>query len=136
MAFTSRERITTALSHREPDRVPISFGGLHDSIHLFGHRALKKYVGLEGGDDVIQDPFQQIVFPDRRLLEKFHSDIIPLYAKPAEPFTIEYKDDGENLTYMDEWGTKYRKPKKTGLYFDFKSKRPVKFTTSPNSIYV
>jgi uroporphyrinogen decarboxylase len=119
MEYNARERIVTALDHREPDRVPIAFGGLHDSIHLHGHRALKSYLGLEGGDDPIQDPFQQIVFPDPRLLERFRSDILPVYAKPAAPFRLEFKDEGSNTTYTDEWGTKYRKPKDSGLYYDF-----------------
>ena len=111
MEYDSRERIMAALDHREPDRVPIAFGGLHDSIHLHGHRALKSYLGLEGGDDPIQDPFQQIVYPDPRLLERFRSDILPVYAKPAAPFRLEFKDEGSNTTYTDEWGTKYRKPR-------------------------
>lgn len=119
MGITSRDRVVTALKHREPDRVPISFGGLHDSIHLYGHRTLKEHLGLEGGEDTIQDPFQQIVFPDERLLEMFKSDILPVYARPAAPFTLEYRDEGKNMTYMDEWGTKYRKPKESGLYYDF-----------------
>jgi uroporphyrinogen decarboxylase len=119
MEYTSRRRIIAALGHREPDRVPIAFGGLHDSIHVKGHRALKSYLALEGGEDPIQDPFQQIVFPDPRLLERFRSDILPVYAKPAVPFSLEFKDEGPNTTYTDEWGTKYRKPKDSGLYYDF-----------------
>ena len=119
MAFTSRERVVAALNHQESDRVPIAFGGLHDSIHLFGHRAVKNHLGLEGGDDVIQDPFQQIVFPDKRLLERFRADALPVYADPPDAFKIEYKEEGESRTYMDEWGTKYRQPKDGGLYFDF-----------------
>ena len=119
MGITSRDRVVTALQHREPDRAPISFGGLHDSIHLYGHRALKKHLRLEGGEDIIQDPFQQIVFPDARLLDLFRSDIVPVYAKPAASFSLAYRDEGQNTTYMDEWGTKYRKPKESGLYYDF-----------------
>ncbi len=119
MGITSRDRVVTALQHREPDRAPISFGGLHDSIHLYGHRALKKHLRLEGGEDIIQDPFQQIVFPDARLLDLFRSDIVPVYAKPAAGFSLAYRDEGTNTTYMDEWGTKYRKPKESGLYYDF-----------------
>ena len=87
MGITSRDRVVTALQHREPDRAPISFGGLHDSIHLYGHRALKKHLRLEGGEDIIQDPFQQIVFPDARLLDLFRSDIVPVFAKPAAGFS-------------------------------------------------
>jgi uroporphyrinogen decarboxylase len=121
MGESSRERVVTTLEHREPDRVPISFGGLHDSIHRNGHSTLKKHLGLDGGKDVIQDPFQQIVFPDARLLDLFRSDIVPVYAKPATGFSLAYRDEGTNTTYMDEWGTTYRKPKESGLYFDFKS---------------
>lgn len=119
MSLSSRERIAAALDHKEPDRVPVAFGGLHDSIHLIGHRKLKKHFGLEGGEDIIQDPFQQIVFPDNRLLEIFHSDIQPVYAKPPDSYTFEYKDEGDIRTYTDEWGTKYKQPKAGGLYFDF-----------------
>ena len=121
MKYSSRKRVVTALEHREPDRVPISFGGLHDSIHINGHRALKQHLGLRGGDDHIQDPFQQIVFPDQRLLDRFRSDIVPVYAKPAAPFVLQFRDEGTNMTYTDEWGTKYRKPKASGLYYDFES---------------
>jgi uroporphyrinogen decarboxylase len=119
MSLSSRERIVTALNHKEPDRVPIAFGGLHDSIHLIGHWKLKKHFGFEGGEDIIQDPFQQIVFPDNRLMEMFHSDIQPVYAKPPDSYTFEYRDEGDIRTYTDEWGTKYKQPKTGGLYFDF-----------------
>jgi uroporphyrinogen decarboxylase len=117
--MTSRERIVLAINHKEPDRVPIAFGGCHDSIHVLGHRKLKEYLNLEGGLEVIQDPFQQIVFPDSRLLERFSSDTLAIYANPPDGFVMEYKEEGENLTYTDEWGTKYRQPKAGGLYYDF-----------------
>jgi uroporphyrinogen decarboxylase len=117
--FSSRERIITALDHKEPDRIPIAFGGLHDSIHRIGHRKLKNHFGLNGGEDIIQDPFQQIVFPDNRLLSILHSDIQPVYAKPPDSFVFEYRDEGDIRTYIDEWGTIYKQPKKGGLYYDF-----------------
>jgi uroporphyrinogen decarboxylase len=117
--YSSRERIAAALDHKEPDRIPIAFGGLHDSIHWIGHRKLKKHFDLDGGEDVIQDPFQQIVFPDNRLMDILHSDIQPVYAKPPDFYKFEYKDEDEVRTYTDEWGTKYKQPKEGGLYFDF-----------------
>jgi uroporphyrinogen decarboxylase len=117
--YSSRERIVAALDHKEPDRIPIAFGGLHDSIHWIGHRKLKKHFDLDGGEDIIQDPFQQIVFPDNRLMDILHSDIQPVYAKPPDFYKFEYKDEGDIRTYTDEWGTKYKQPKKGGLYFDF-----------------
>jgi hypothetical protein len=71
MEYSSHDRIIMALGLSEPDRVPIAFGGLHDSIHVNGHRALKEHLGLEDGDEIIQDPFQQIVFPDPGHLSRF-----------------------------------------------------------------
>ena len=119
--FTPRERVVTALEHREPDRVPISFGCLHDSIHLFGHRKLKAHLGMAGGEDRIQDPFQQNVFPDARLLSRFAPDCLPVYARPAKPFQLRFTTEGGFRKYKDEWGTAYRQPVEGGIWFDFES---------------
>jgi len=119
--MTPRERVVAALAHREPDRVPIGFGCLHDSIHLFGYRKLKTRLGLGNGEDRIQDPFQQNVFPDPRMLERFGADCLPLYAKPAKPFTMRYYTEGGFRKYKDEWGTVYRQPLESGIWFDFES---------------
>lgn len=116
--MTSRNRIIAAINHRESDRVPIAFGGLADSIHVLGQRALKEYLGFEGGNEVLQDQFQQTVFPDGRLLERFQSDVLAVYANPPDCFTMEYKEEGEYRTYIDEWGTKYKQPIEGG-YFAF-----------------
>jgi uroporphyrinogen decarboxylase len=119
MAMTARERVTAALSHKEPDRVPIGFGCLHDSIHVFGHRKLTEHFGMTGGEERIQDAFQQIVFPDPRLLERFQADCRPVYARPARPYSFAYYQEGEWRKWKDEWGTVYRQPVKTGIWFDF-----------------
>ena len=110
MSLTPRERVVTALSRKEPDRVPISFGCLHDSIHVFGHRRLKEHLGFSGGEERIQDPFQQIVFPDERLRERFQADCLPVYGRPARPYRFQYYTEGEFRKWRDEWGTMYRQP--------------------------
>ena len=121
MAYTSRDRVTTALDHREPDRIPISFGCLHDSIHVFGHRKLMKHLGIRNGEERIQDPFQQNVFPNENLLAKFGADCLPLYAPAAKPFEMRYYTEGSFRKYRDEWGTVYRQPLEGGIWFDFES---------------
>jgi uroporphyrinogen decarboxylase len=121
MQYTSRERVTVALNHREPDRIPISFGCLHDSIHVFGHRRLMKHLGITDGEERIQDPFQQNVFPNAALMKKFGSDCVPLYAKSAKPFEMRYYTEGDFRKYQDEWGTVYRQPVDGGIWFDFES---------------
>ena len=45
---THRERVLSSLSHREPDRVPMDFGGTIDtSIAVAGYERLKKRYQLE-----------------------------------------------------------------------------------------
>jgi len=119
MSMTPRERVVTALAHKEPDRVPIGFGCLHDSIHVFGQRALKEHLGFLGGEERIQDPFQQNVFPDQRLLDRFQADCLPVYARPAAPYTFAYYEEGGFRKWRDEWGTVYRQPLSGGIWFDF-----------------
>ena len=43
---TSRERVQTALAHREPDRVPIDLGGNQTGIHKFAYKALIEHLGI------------------------------------------------------------------------------------------
>ena len=47
--MTSRERVLTALEHREPDRIPIDFASFTVSIYAhppYGYDALCRYLGL------------------------------------------------------------------------------------------
>lgn len=46
--MTSRERILTALDHREPDRVPLDLGSMMSTIEVEPYRQLKKYLGTKG----------------------------------------------------------------------------------------
>jgi len=119
MSLSSRERIVTALSRREPDRVPISFGLPARQHPPLRHRRLKEHFGFSGGEERIQDAFQQIVFPDERLRERFHADCLPFYGRPAKPYEFKYYTEGEFRKWRDEWGTVYRQPLSGGIWFDF-----------------
>ncbi|MEG1656471.1 MAG: uroporphyrinogen decarboxylase family protein [Christensenellaceae bacterium] len=117
--MTSRERIICALNHKEADRVPIAFGGVHDSIHRDGEKALAAFYKFDYYETKIQDCFQQIVFPDKRLLDRFHSDVLPIHTKPRTGYSLDIVDEGKYTTYYDQLGTKLRCPKDHGLYYDF-----------------
>jgi uroporphyrinogen decarboxylase len=75
-----RERVLVALSHREPDRVPIEFGtdGL-SSIHLggpYGYEAVCELVGLADPVAPAINPFLgSVTNIDERLMERFGSDL-------------------------------------------------------------
>ena len=44
----SRERLLTALKHREPDRVPIDLGGTATGIEVEAYDYLKERIGFTG----------------------------------------------------------------------------------------
>jgi len=45
--MNSRERVKTALNHREPDKVPIDLGGCATCIEAEAYEDLKKYLGIK-----------------------------------------------------------------------------------------
>ena len=46
--MTHRERVLAAVSHRQPDRVPLDLGGTRDSsIVVEGYERLKKHFGVQ-----------------------------------------------------------------------------------------
>jgi len=45
--LNSRERVLMALSHKQPDRVPIDFCGLQTGIHIKAYKKLINYLGIK-----------------------------------------------------------------------------------------
>ena len=59
--MTSRERVLTTIEHREPDCIPIDFGGTFVSgMHITCVAALRDYYGLESHPVKLIDPHQVI----------------------------------------------------------------------------
>lgn len=76
--LTSRERITMALNHEEPDRVPIDFGGSRvTGISAIAYRNLLDQLGID--EDVrIYDIKQQLAFPSVETAKRMGSDVVQL----------------------------------------------------------
>jgi uroporphyrinogen decarboxylase len=115
--MTSRERVIAALEHREPDKVPIDFGGVHTSLHASAHKNLMKYLGFKGPDADIQEICQQIVYPDQRLLDVYETDIIGVYPRSSSTWKLEI--DASTDEWLDEWGTRWVRPD-GGFFYDIK----------------
>jgi hypothetical protein len=59
MNLTSAERVRTTLDHRQPDRVPIDFGGTFvTGMHISCVAGLRRHYGLEPGPVKLLDPGQ------------------------------------------------------------------------------
>ncbi len=85
--MNSRERVLCALDHRQPDRVPIDFGGTRQSgIAASTYHKLKQRLGLDTPTRVY-DVYQMLAEIERPVMERFGADVIGL-QRPAVAFGI------------------------------------------------
>jgi hypothetical protein len=71
---THRERVLSSLSHREPDKVPLDFGGTIDtSVTVAGYERLKALFHLEA-ENRISSMMMQVVDIDEPILEGLDID--------------------------------------------------------------
>jgi uroporphyrinogen decarboxylase len=112
--MTSRERVKTAFSHREPDRVPIDFGqDFHNGINEVAYKNLIAHLGIaDAGGIRVYDLMQRLAVVDARVLERFRVDTRYIFTNPNERFTVPIEPDG---SFEDEWGI-YRR--RVGYYCD------------------
>lgn len=75
--MTSRERILSAVRHREPDRVPIDCGAMRSTgIQAVAYNKLKQHLGIATGQTRVFDIVQQLAEPETFYLERFGVDAI------------------------------------------------------------
>ena len=87
--MTSRERVLAALSHRQPDKTPIDFGGHRSSgIAAMAYPKLRRALGFAPRPIRVYDPIQQLAIIDEDVLERFQVDTIEL----GRGFALEDKD--------------------------------------------
>ncbi len=113
-AMTHRERVLTALNHREPDRVPMDLGATRcTSIHVAGYERLKEYLGIEA-PNIIIDGIMRPVAVDERILQYLDIDTRGLWLGKPENSRDRMLDE---QTWVDEWGVTRVMPPGS-LYFD------------------
>lgn len=118
--MTSRDRLITALDHREPDRVPFDLGSTFvTGITRWAYLGLLDEMGESGRPEpAMLDPVQQLIVPDQDILDRLGVDTTSLGRYlPGRPPLNEREDD-EYRMFDDAWGIGWRMPKSQGLYFD------------------
>ena len=117
--MTSRERVRTALDHREPDRVPFDLGGSRmTGIHVQAHARLRGALELGPGRARTIDVVQQLADVEPDVLDALGADVravLPRVPPAADRPAVE---EAGHLRLVDEWGVGRRMPVDGGLYYD------------------
>jgi len=96
--MTARERVMTALNHKEPDSVPIDFGGHRSSgIAAIAYAKLRKFLDLPQKPIRVYDVIQQLAIVDDDVLDYFGIDTIELgrgFANEASDWKAWQLPDG------------------------------------------
>jgi uroporphyrinogen decarboxylase len=112
-----RERVLTALSHRNPNRVPIDFGGTHDTGIVVGaYERLKTHLGIRGRT-ILANELDQLAGIDEGILERFDIDTRRLIPQTPEKCKGKSLADG---SIRDMWGVMWRKAG-DGHYYPYES---------------
>ena len=79
--MTHKERVLAALNHRQPDAIPIDFGGTAvTGIHVSCVAALREYYGLEKRPVKVHEPYQMLGLVEDDLKEAMGIDVEGAYA--------------------------------------------------------
>lgn len=112
-SMTSRERVLAAMSHQQPDKVPIDLGGTRDSsIVVEGYEKLKEYLNIEA-DNELCDRMMRVVKVDERVLKALDIDTRAVW--PGS--TTKGGEDLGPRRYKDAWGVERIHPDGS-YYFD------------------
>jgi len=152
--MTSRERVLSAVEHREPDRVPIDLGGTPTSgIMAQAMADLRRHLGNPGQPPRIFEIIQMLAEVEDDLIDRLRVDVLPVMppavaaglrhdrVKPwtfrdgtvflvPETFAVEEAEDGALLMRegCDPTRPVYAKMPATGQYFDV----PALYECDPN----
>ena len=84
-SVSSRDRLRTALEHREPDRIPLDFGSTNvTGIHVSCVAALRDYYGLPKEPVKVYEPFQMLGSIDDGLRAAMGLDVIGVFPRKTK----------------------------------------------------
>lgn len=87
--MNSRERVLTALNHKQPDRAAIDFSGHRSSgISAIAYSKLRKHLGFEEKPIRVYDMIQQLAVVDNDVLDYFGADVVEM----GRGFCLDDKD--------------------------------------------
>ena len=107
MALTPRQRVLTALSHEEPDRVPIVIGTSNTTtLKILPYRRLKALLGIQAPDNYIYDwPELGSAAPDETMLERLHGDARGVLDRLPSQIYARNNNRPPHAPFIDDWGS-------------------------------
>ena len=106
-----RERLAATLNHKQPDRIPIDFGGTAvTGIHASCVAALRDYYGLEQRPVRIHEPFQMLGLVDEDLQDAMGLDVTGVFPRntmfgfPAEEWK-RWQFNGQEVLVPGDFNT-------------------------------
>jgi uroporphyrinogen decarboxylase len=118
--LTSNARVLAALEHREPDRVPLDFGGAEVAgINVHTMRAMRQYLGMDDHVEIDAKVIQTGVMDDD-LIERLGVDVKIVSPNDASDPGLERDLGlvGDHYRYIDEFGIGWQMPEVGGHYYD------------------
>jgi len=113
-----RDRVLTALDHREADRVPRDLAGTrYSSIHAEAYARLRPALGLPEAETTIVDTTQGLAHVHDDVLDRFGADVALVAGGSPSGYRREVVSDGEYERFVDEWGVVRARPI-GGLYYE------------------
>ncbi len=80
--MASRQRLIDTLNHKQPDRIPIDFGGTAvTGMHVSCVAAMRDYYGLEKRPVRVHEPFQMLGLLDEDLLDAMGLDVVGTFPR-------------------------------------------------------
>ncbi len=113
--MTGRQRVRTALQHRQPDRIPVDFGGCaQTTIHVGVIAGLREHYGLERQPVKVEEPYTMMGRLEEDLKAAIGVDVEALLGRYSF-FGIE-RDGWEEFTMED--GLQVLMPRRMNLTRD------------------
>jgi len=117
--MNSKQRVLTALEHREPDRVPYDLTStLVTGIHHIAYQRLLKYLGFAEKKIELFDRVQGLARVDEELLLKLKVDTRGVLTGSPLGWELNIEATENYEQFTDVWGITWRRPKSHGLYYD------------------
>lgn len=102
--LTKRERVIRALSHQEPDLVPIDIGSTASWFTETIYEQLKLHLDIQSPGDLFRLGENAAIYNDE-LVQRLDTDFMHVYLKPSSKDRATW-DAMEGDSFVDEWGIK------------------------------